>query len=181
MTDVIKVFKGFPDAYPHFPEDQIPSKRALALEHLNRGDFASARSLNGKIADSLEFYDLEAMAKFGVPINAKSLGRLRAGFIEQNIAPYKNKGDGARRGYFDDPDSRWFGMTRPEAREIILMELFTRRDEGSAAVPTPTDSTASAAQTGGIPDWLYPVGGLVLALGIGYGLHKVTSRGTSPR
>lgn len=181
MPKLIKVFKGFPAAYPHFPENQISAKRSLAREFSSNKNFAEAKSLNRKIAAALDYYDLTAISKFDLPANAESLKRLREGFMTQNILPYTEKREGARRGYFDDPDSRWFGMTRPEAREIIIMELFAREDEGSAEVPTPKDRATSATQLDGVPDWVYPVGGLVLALGIGYGLHKVTSRGTNPR
>ena len=72
-------------------------------------------------------------------------------------------------------------MSRPEARDVILTEIFVHRDSGQGSTPTPTDVDASAATTGGLPSWVVPTGGLVLALGIGYGLHKITSRDTSPR
>jgi hypothetical protein len=168
-------FRGFPDAYPHFPESQLAAKRAEARALLSAADFGGARDLNEKIGHSRDYYDLSAIAARGLTPSSKSLQRLRKGFMSRNTDRYRDKGDGARRGYFDDPDSRWFGMTRAEAREIVLDEIYANREAGEAETPMPSED-ASAASTESASGWAGIVVPVVLAIAVGYGVHALTSR-----
>ena len=179
MTVVI-TFLGFPDAYPHFPEPVLRAKRAEARRALADGQVGRARELNMKLTASQVYYDLLALQSRGLAADEKSLRRLKKGFMSENTERYRQKGEGARRGLFEDPDSRWYNMTRAVARDIILDEIYASRDEGVAETPVPQGDTTSAEQSA-IPSWLLPTGGLLLALGLGYGVHKLTSRDTSPR
>lgn len=176
MTAVTK-FPGFPKAYPHFPEPTLQAKRAEARR---APSIRSTRELNAKIEASQDYYDLLALQSRGVVTNAKTLSRLQKGFMSENTERYRQKPLGTRGRLFEDPDSRWYNMTRAEARDIILDEIFASRDEGVAETPVPQRDTVSAKQSA-IPSWLLPTGGLLLALGLGYGVHKLTSRDTSPR
>ena len=173
----IKTFKGFPEAYPHYPEKDLPSLKTKA-RILLKTDKRAARALNQKIGHSRTYYDLAAIQAHGGSPDKANLDRLNKGFMSQNSTVYQNKGEGSRRGYFTDPDSRWFDMTRPEAREIVLDEILSSKDEGLGNIPNTPQDTVSA-QKGGIPSWLVPVGGLLVAVGVGYGIHRFTSQDTN--
>ena len=174
MSTIIR-FQRFPDAYPHFPESQLEAKRAEARAFLDANDTEKAREINRKVGNSQDYYDLSALKSRGLTPSSKSLQRLREGFMSRNTDRYRDKGDGARRGYFDDPDSRWFGMTRAEAREIVLDEIYANRESGEAETPIPSED-ASVASTESASGWTSIVVPVVLAIAVGYGVHALTSR-----
>jgi len=167
----IQKFKDFPEAYPHYPEKDLPSLKAKS-RILLKTNTRAARALNQKIGHSRTYYDLAAIHEHGGSPDREHLDRLNKGFMSQNSTVYQNKGEGNRRGYFTDPDSRWFGLTRPEAREMILDEILSSKDEGLGNIPT-TPSDAASAQGNGMSKWLLPAGGLLVAVGLGYGIHRL--------
>lgn len=166
-------FSEFPEAFPHFKEEDIPFKIAQAKALLkDKSKLAEVRSLNRKAMQSRMYYDLVAMLDRGIPRNPKNLRRLTSGFMTLNNKVYREKSEGLRLGLFKDKDSRWFGMTRPTARSIILDEAFPLRHQAPADVPKP-EEMATVAQEG-LPNWVLPTGGIVLALGLAYVIHSQT-------
>lgn len=169
----IMKFSEFPEAYPHFKEEEIPLKMAQARALLkDKSKIAEVRNINRKALQSRTYFDLVAMRDRGIPTTPKNLGRLTRGFMVFNNKVYREKSEGQQLGFFEDKDSRWFGMTRPTARSIILDEAFPLRHQAPAEVPKP-EEMATVAQEG-LPNWVLPTGGIVLALGLAYVIHSQT-------
>ena len=165
----VQKFPDFPRAFPHFKEENLPAKRAEALKLT----LAARRPINRKIVQSQQYYDLSALKDRSISSTKANYQKLIRGFMSLNFDKYRNKGDGSRKGQFEDKDSRWFGMSRPVARNIILDELFFSGHPESAEVPKPEES-ASAAEESVLPGWVLPVAGISAALGLAYIVHSKT-------
>ena len=169
-------FSDFPDAFPYFKEEEIPAKEAQAEALLKQAGNLLARKkmqvLNRKVRQSRTYYDLVAMSERGIKPTQNNLDRLRRGYMALNTKVYREKPDEQQRGFFEDKDSRWFGMTRPTARSIVLDELFPLGDRSSAEVPKPEDLAVVAQE--GLPSWVAPTVGITLALGVAYVIHSRT-------
>lgn len=165
----VQKFKDFPRAFPHFKEEDLPAKRAEA----RKLKLASRRSLNRKIVESQQYYDLSALKDRSISPTKDNYKKLIRGFISLNFDKYRNKGDGSRKSQFEDKDSRWFGMSRPVVRNIILDEAFFSGHSELAEVPKPEEK-ASVAEESAFPSWFLPVAGISTALGLAYIVHSKT-------
>ena len=93
--------------------------------------------------------------------------------MSRNSRVYASKVEG-RQGYFDDPDSRWFGMSRAEARDIVLDEILADKDVGFARTPNPKLG-ALAAESGGYSAWGISIG-LACAVALGFGVDRLLDK-----
>lgn len=165
----VQKFTDFPRAFPHFKEENLPAKRAEA----RKLKLAARRSLNQKVVESQQYYDLSALKDRSLSPTKANYKKLIRGFMLLNFDKYRNKGDGSRKGQFEDKDSRWFGMSRPVVRNIILDEAFFSGHSELAEVPKP-EETASVAEESVLPGWVLPVAGISAALGLAYVVHSNT-------
>jgi hypothetical protein len=176
MSSVIQ-FREFPEAYPHYAEDRLDAQRKIAKELLQSSKRQAGRAINRKIEDSLLYFDLAALKSRGVSPSKANLRSLRSGFFDLNTQIYKEKGEGSRGGIHTDTDSRFFGMSRAEAREILMDELFPERSATEGA-EVPTDDTgsggASVASEGLSP--IFAIGAVLVTAGLGYGVYYLATR-----
>lgn len=167
-------FTAFPKAYPHFREDDLISKLRESRVPPKTPQEAKRRFLlREKVKNSEIYYDLLAFRARGIPTTVLSYERFLNGFTTLNTDSFR---DSKSQNFFGDMESRWFGMSRKQAREIILDEAFLSREEGVASIPTPQEGESSAAQGGGAQGLLIFGGILVLAVGVGYGAYALTLR-----
>jgi hypothetical protein len=177
----VLTFSEFPNAKPYYAESALRGLRATAKAYLSRpGGMSKARDLNKKINHSRDYYDLVALKSRSISPTLQNLNKLRNGYIHQNTDLYKNKPEGLKNGMFDDPDSRWFQLSRSEARDIILDEIFTAHTEGSAEIPTPSN-VAPAETADSLPGIALTIGTVAASVGLGYALHRSTLRDTNQR
>lgn len=169
--EVIK-FKNFPEAYPYFKEDQIPIQKARARAmSTNPKNRTQMREINRKAGLSQKYFDLMALKERKISTTKSNYDTLIRGFMTVNTDVYREKGEGARNGLFADKDSRWFGMTRPAARAIVLDEVFSSFYEEVAEVPKPEQEVV-VAQSSNVPNWVLPVVGVSASFGIAYLIHS---------
>ena len=173
----VQKFIEFPKAHPYFPESLLSSVEKEASELL-RTDSSRARALIEKVNLSQTYYDLVAILKHGARPDKAHLDELDKGFMSRNSRVYASKVEG-RQGYFDDPDSRWFGMSRAVARDIVLDEILADKDTGFARIPSPKLG-ALAAESDVYSVWEISIG-LICAVALGYGVHRITSQSTNPQ
>jgi hypothetical protein len=176
MPSVIK-FREFPEAYPHYAEDRLDAQRTIAKTLLQSSKRQAGRAINQKIGDSVLYFDLAALKSRGVSPSKANLRSLRSGFFGLNTQVYKEKGEGSRGGVHTDTDSRFFGMSRKEAREILMDELFPARNS-TDGVETPTDDAgsggANVASEGLSP--ISVIGAVLFTAGLGYGVYYLATR-----
>ncbi len=168
-------FKEFPNAFPHFRESELSAKKAEAGRLLSSRKALArkrGRELNRKRVESQTYYDLSALKSRSIPPTKENFDKLIQGFFTRNFDKYRKKGSGARRDVFVDKDSRWFGMSRPTVRDIVMDEIFTASYAEDAKIPTPEESTA--AQQGALPAWFLLSLGFSAAVALGYALHSRT-------
>jgi len=168
----VRKFKSFPNAYPHIREDRIPA----AENSLMKLEGSDQEKLASKIRDSILYYDLMALVSRGYAADQKSLGRLRRGLVTKNTDTFRRKDPSEGKGMFRDPESRWYRMSRADARNIVMDEIFPQMVEGSAATPTPTpsSSTTDAAESTTIKV-VRPLAGIAIAVGLGYAVSTLFS------
>lgn len=170
------MFPEFPEAHPHFKESELRAQRTYADILAKRGKLTELRDLNKKITDSQTYYDLTSLVSRGISPTKANYDKLIDGFTTLNTSAYNSKGSGLKGSQFDDPDSRWYGISRSVARDMIIDEIFQRaRNEDSKVPQTDADRAKSAEDDDTTLTWLIPLGVLTLSIGIGIMIHRATS------